>query len=87
MASWVVSNYYKEQLGHDTHQGTNGAAAAAAILITWQIRLAELMAYVAVAGAFLVLWNQVQDGVQMDGLSGIDIHMCKARQAFELEVR
>lgn len=49
------------------------------------VRLAEAAAYLAVLCAFGVLWNQMENKVQMDGLSGIDIAACKARRDFLLQ--
>ena len=48
------------------------------------LSLMEGAAYVAVAGAFLVLFHQIENNVQMDGLSGIDIAACKSRRDFLL---
>lgn len=46
------------------------------------LNVVEGAAYLAVIGAFLVLLNQMENNVQMDGLSGIDIAGCKARRDF-----
>jgi hypothetical protein len=44
------------------------------------LRLAELLAYLSVVLAFIVLWKQVQDNVALDGLSGINVEACRARR-------
>lgn len=44
----------------------------------WQIRIAEYLSALAVFGAFVALQIQYSNGVSMDGLSGIDINMCRA---------
>ena len=49
------------------------------------LNVAEGVAYLAVVGAFFVLTNQMENNVQMDGLSGIDIAACKARRDFLLQ--
>ena len=51
----------------------------------WLLRAAEAAAYLAVVLAIVVLWNQMQNNVDMDGLSGIDIAACKARRDFLLQ--
>ena len=47
--------------------------------------LAETASYLAVLLAVVVLVNQMQNNVEMDGLSGIDIAACKARRDFALQ--
>ena len=57
---------------------------------TWirrQLQITEFLLYLAVVGAVVVLLNQIENGAQMDGLSGIDIGMCKARHDFSSFVR
>lgn len=49
------------------------------------IQFAEYAAFLAVLGAVLALGNQMINGERMDGLSGIDLERCRARQIFELE--
>ena len=49
------------------------------------IGLAETAAYLAALLAVVVLVNQMQNNVEMDGLSGIDIAACKARRDFILQ--
>lgn len=44
----------------------------------WQVRIAEWMALSAVAGAVIALLLQMGSGGQMDGLTGIDVEMCRA---------
>jgi len=44
----------------------------------WQIDVAEYLSFTAVLGAVVALEIQLQNGVSMDGLSGIDINMCRA---------
>ena len=44
----------------------------------WQVRVAEYLSAAAVLGAFVALQVQYSKGVTMDGLSGIDINMCRA---------
>lgn len=43
----------------------------------------EVLVFLAVSGAVLVLMNQTLNGQTMDGLSGIDLDMCAARRAFQ----
>ncbi len=43
-----------------------------------QVKIAEYLSAVAVVGAFVALQVQYSKGVSMDGLSGIDINMCRA---------
>jgi hypothetical protein len=45
----------------------------------------ELMAWLAVLGAVIVLVNQMLNGEAMDGLSGIDLEKCRAKQAFSMQ--
>jgi len=44
----------------------------------WQVRVSEWTSGVAVVGAIVSLVVQDMRGVDMDGLSGIDIGMCRA---------
>ena len=44
----------------------------------WQVRVAELASALGVIGAFLALGFQYARGTNMDGLSGIDINLCRA---------
>ena len=44
----------------------------------WQVRIAEYLSATAVVGAIVALQVQYSKGVSMDGLSGIDINMCRA---------
>ena len=44
----------------------------------WQVRVAEYLSAIAVLGAFVALQIQYSKDVSMDGLSGIDINMCRA---------
>jgi hypothetical protein len=44
----------------------------------WQVRVVEWASALAVLGAFLSLAFQYSRGTNMDGLSGIDIGMCRA---------
>jgi len=43
-----------------------------------QVRAAEWLSILAVVGAFAALAVQILNGEQMDGLSGIDVEMCRA---------
>ena len=43
-----------------------------------QVRIAEYLSAAAVVGAFVALQVQYSKDVSMDGLSGIDINMCRA---------
>jgi len=43
-----------------------------------QVRAAEWLSLLAVLGAFVALASQMYNGEQMDGLSGIDVQMCRA---------
>jgi hypothetical protein len=47
------------------------------------ITLTEALAYAVVLSAVLVLANQVLSGAKMDGMSGIDLELCKTRRAFQ----
>ncbi|KAG7350492.1 hypothetical protein IV203_009852 [Nitzschia inconspicua] len=47
-----------------------------------QIRIAEYSSAMAVGGAFLTLAVQYQSGANMDGLSGIDVSLCRAIRDF-----
>ena len=47
--------------------------------------LAEAAAYLAVVCALVVLGNQIENNVHMDGLSGVDIAACQARRDFFLQ--
>lgn len=44
----------------------------------WQVSIAEYLSALAVFGAIVALQVQYSNGVSMDGLSGIDINMCRA---------
>jgi hypothetical protein len=44
----------------------------------WQVRVAEYLSAAAVLGAFVALQVQYSKGASMDGLSGIDVNMCRA---------
>ena len=43
-----------------------------------QVNVAEFLSAIAVVGAIVALEVQSNKGVSMDGLSGIDINMCRA---------
>ena len=47
------------------------------------LQVADYLALVAVAAAVVVLGIQVLNGETMDGLSGIDLDKCRARQSFQ----
>ena len=47
---------------------------------------AEILSLLAVLGAVVVLGNQMIRGETMDGMSGIDLDKCRARQSFEREI-
>ena len=47
----------------------------------WQLRAAEYVSALAVIGAFLALAVQYQSGANMQGLSGIDVGLCRAISA------
>lgn len=47
------------------------------------LQVADYLALLAVAGAVVVLGSQVLNGETMDGLSGIDLDKCRARQSFQ----
>lgn len=44
----------------------------------WQVRVAEYLSTAAVLGAIVALQVQSSKGATMDGMSGIDINMCRA---------
>eukprot|EP00566_Odontella_aurita_P029441 CAMPEP_0113576282 /NCGR_PEP_ID=MMETSP0015_2-20120614/28210_1 /TAXON_ID=2838 /ORGANISM="Odontella" /LENGTH=144 /DNA_ID=CAMNT_0000479701 /DNA_START=389 /DNA_END=823 /DNA_ORIENTATION=+ /assembly_acc=CAM_ASM_000160 len=44
----------------------------------WQLRAAELFSLLGVAGAFVALGFQIMHGERMEGMSGIDVEMCRA---------
>uniref|UniRef100_A0A6U3Z8Y1 Uncharacterized protein n=1 Tax=Ditylum brightwellii TaxID=49249 RepID=A0A6U3Z8Y1_9STRA len=44
----------------------------------WQVRAAEILSFIGVVGAFVALGAQIANGENMDGLSGIDVNMCRA---------
>ena len=44
----------------------------------WQVRFVEWMNVLVVLGAFFSLAVQYAHGTAMDGLSGIDVSMCRA---------
>ena len=48
--------------------------------VIFRIKAAEWMSLLAVGGAFVALASQTINGEQMDGLSGINIEMCRAIQ-------
>lgn len=43
-----------------------------------QVSIAEALTFLAIVGAFVALGSQILNGVDMNGLSGIDIEMCRA---------
>lgn len=43
-----------------------------------QVRFAEILSLLGVIGAFGALFLQISNGEQLDGLSGINIEMCRA---------
>ena len=47
-----------------------------------QVRVSEYISAIAVVGAFVALQVQITNGVAMDGLSGIDIDMCRAIRGY-----
>jgi hypothetical protein len=47
-----------------------------------QVRLSEFLSLLAVVGAFVALAVQSASGAQMDGMSGIDIELCRAIRDF-----
>ena len=47
-----------------------------------QVKWAERLAYVSVLGAVIALTSQVENGSQMDGLSGINIELCRSTRDF-----
>ena len=49
-------------------------------IVLQQIRLAEWLSLLAIAGAFVALGSQTINGEQMDGMSGINVDMCRAIQ-------
>ena len=49
-------------------------------IVLQQIRLAEWLSLLAIAGAFVALGSQTINGGQMDGMSGINVDMCRAIQ-------
>ncbi len=49
------------------------------------VQVCEVMAWLAVLGAVFVLVNQLLNGEAMDGLSGIDMEKCRAKQAFLMQ--
>ena len=67
-----------------------GSGVADAIIINTQddkdiislqlFRLVEYLSLLAVLGAFISLGSQTINGEQMDGMSGINVEMCKAIQ-------
>lgn len=48
----------------------------------WQVQLAEYLSAAAVVGAIVALQVQTTKGVSMDGLSGIDVSMCRAIRGY-----
>lgn len=48
------------------------------------LQVTETLALLAAVGAIVVLANQAFNGETMDGMSGIDLSKCRARQTFEL---
>lgn len=46
------------------------------------VQICEILAWLAIVGAVVVLLNQMLNGETMDGLSGIDLDKCRAKQAF-----
>ena len=44
----------------------------------WQVQAAESLSILSVIGAFVALFSQIVNGADMDGLSGIDVDMCRA---------
>ena len=50
------------------------------------VQVCEVLAWLAIAGAVVVLVNQMLNGETMDGLSGIDFKKCKAKQAFATQL-
>jgi hypothetical protein len=68
-------------LVQDEHSTSKKDARRRAIAL----EIAEWLAFLTVAGAVLVLGNQMINGETMDGLSGIDLEKCRARQGFSYE--
>lgn len=50
------------------------------------IQTCEILAWLAVVGAVVVLGNQMINGEAMDGLSGIDLGKCRAKQEFVRQI-
>jgi len=47
-----------------------------------QVRFSEVLTLLSVVGAFVALAFQVKSGTRIDGLSGIDINMCKLMMGY-----
>jgi hypothetical protein len=47
-----------------------------------QVQISEFLSFLAVMGAFAALAVQSASGAQMDGMSGVDIEMCRAIRDF-----
>lgn len=56
----------------------NGKKEEEGMASNLMVMIAELFAVLAVIGAFLALGEQTLRGERMDGLSGIDVDMCRA---------
>ena len=49
----------------------------------FQVKLSEYFTFVAIVGAFVALYIQSINGVQAEGLTGIDVDMCRAIQSLK----
>lgn len=82
--SWFVRIVFRQSLTNFMVQqefwGTNQEDDHRWNILIAAVGWAESVSYLAVVLAFLDLWQQVQNNVAMDGLSGIDIEACNARR-------
>jgi hypothetical protein len=72
------SSMTQQQLGYGDGKKLNDETA----LIRW-MQLAESLSLLAVLGAFVVLGSITIHGEQMDGMSGINVDMCRAIQEMD----
>lgn len=65
-----------------TSTSNNESDSNTASILRLLLQSTEILAIFAVVGAVVVLGNQMVNGETMDGLSGIDLEKCRARQSF-----
>ena len=61
----------------------DGAAKDTSGIVLQIMRAAEYLSFMTIVGAFVALGSQTIHGEQMDGMSGINIDMCKAMQQLD----